>query len=140
MNRRSFLTIAGIGGVVAAFATGKFFTTSFEQAAEDLIKAELHFLQLDGQGVKDFVKEYSKINDRRYKLIVKGYSLAGISTSQSGKVHQLVSSYLLSSDFFRNNMNENKVIRYVGLYDPYIRPCSHPFSHLRYQEGTQPVT
>src|SRR5687768_14313768 len=108
MKRRKFLALAGIGGAVAALASGKFFTTTFEYSAENLIKKELHFLALDDQGVKNFVKEYSKVRDRSYKLSIRGYSLLGIKASQSGKIHQLVSSYLLSSDFFINKLDETR--------------------------------
>jgi hypothetical protein len=66
---------------------------------------------------------------------MKGYSLFGINSAKSGKVHQLVSAYLLSSDFFQNKMDETRIVKYVGLYDPYTRPCSHPFSHVHYTEN-----
>lgn len=130
MKRRRFLKITGIAGALGVILSGKFFLTSFEDAAERVINSELHFLNLHTGGVRDFVKAYSGTRDRRYKLTVKGYSLLGISASQSGKVHQLVSSYLLSSDFFLNKMDEARVIKYVALYDPYKKACAHPFSHL----------
>ena len=72
------------------------------------------------------------LKDRNYKFTMKGYSLFGINSAKSGKVHQLVTAYLLSSDFFQNKMDEKRTIKYVGLYDPYSRPCSHPFSHIHY--------
>ena len=128
MKRRKFITIAGISGVaMAAIGTLKFFTTPFEGAAFRLIIAELGFLKLDHSGVKKFVTAYAENKDRRYKWAVKGYQLLGIRSANSGKVHQLVSTYLLSTDFFRNEMDESRVIRYVGLYDPYQRPCANPF-------------
>jgi len=29
-------------------------------------------------------------------------------------------------------MDEKRAIKYVGLYDPYLRPCQNPFSSLNY--------
>ena len=107
MKRRKFLVIAGAGTLITAIATGKFLTTSFEDSAEALIKRELKFLKLDDKGLKAFVADYASAQDRLYKLSVKGYSFLGIDSSQSGKVHQLISNYLLSTDFFINNIIVN---------------------------------
>ena len=131
MKRRTFFTIAAVGSGIIALGSARFLTTSLQEAAESLITKELRFLSLDPVGVTNFVRDYTKSKDRRYKLVVKGYSLAGISSSQSGKIHQLVTNYLLSTDFFSSNMDESRVIHYVGIYDPYQRPCSHPFTHGR---------
>ena len=125
--------MAAVGSGMIALGSARFLTTSFQEAAERLITRELHFLTLDPAGVRNFVRDYAKSKDSRYKLILKGYSLVGISSSQSGKIHQLVTNYLLSTDFFSRNMDESRVIHYVGLYDPYLRPCSHPFAHGRRQ-------
>jgi hypothetical protein len=132
MKRRKFLAIAGIGGVVAALASFKFITHPFESVAKGIIKGELDYLTLEEAGLEKFVAEYSKLKDRNYKLTMKGYSLFGVNSARSGKVHQLVSAYLLSTDFFQNKMDETRTIKYVGLYDPYTRPCAHPFSHTYY--------
>ena len=132
MNRRHFFTIAGIGGGIAALAFGRFLTTSFEDSSEKLIRKELSFLRLETEGIRRFLGDYGRTKDERFKLTIKGYGFLGITASQSGKIHQMVSSYLLSSDFFMHNQNESREIKYIGLYDPYTRPCTHPFSHLRY--------
>lgn len=121
--------IAGAGTVITALASAKFLTTSFEDSAEHLIRKELKFLKVDDEGIRAFVKDYGAARDRYYKLVLKSYSMLGIDSSQSGKVHQLVSTYLLSTDFFLNRMDESLVVKYVGLYDPYLRPCTHPFAN-----------
>jgi hypothetical protein len=132
MKRRKFLTIAGIGGALAALASFKFITDPFESVAKKIIRSELDYLTLDEPGIDRFVADYTKLKDRNYKLMMKGYSLFGVNSSRSGKVHQLVSAYLLSSDFFQNKMDQSKPVKYIGLYDPYLRPCAHPFSHIHY--------
>jgi hypothetical protein len=132
MKRRKFLAIAGVGGVLAALASFKFITLPFESVAKRIIISELDYLKLDEEGLDKFVADYTKLKDRNYKLTMKGYSLFGINSAKSGKVHQLVSAYLLSTDFFQNKMDQTRTVKYVGLYDPYTRPCSHPFSHAHY--------
>ena len=131
MKRRKFLTIAGLGALIGAVGSDKFMATTFETSTARLIKEELAFLQLDDDGVRAFTRDYAKLKRNEFKVIVKGYSFLGISSSQSGKIHHIVSTYLLSSDFFINKMDEKRVIKYVALYDPYRRPCVHPFSHLQ---------
>lgn len=130
MDRRRFLTIAGIGGVLAALTSFKFLFTSFEDSAVHMIKRELSFLKLDEDGVRKFATDYAADKDRKYKLTMKGYAFFRIDADQSGKVHNMVSNYLLSTDFFQHHMDESRLIKYVGLYDPYMRPCAHPFSHV----------
>jgi len=36
--------------------------------------------------------------------------------------------YLLSTDFFRHNADESRLIQYVGFCDPYATPCSNPLA------------
>jgi hypothetical protein len=131
MKRRTFLMTPGAGSA-AAILSFRFAGSSFEDAAAELIHKELNFLKLDPKGVMRFVNEFSKNKDATYRLQVKGYAILGIRSSRSGKVNQLVSSYLLSTDFFANGMDERSTVRYVGLYNPYTRPCAHPFSHVYY--------
>src|SRR5687768_12908881 len=132
MKRRKFLTIAGIGATLAAVASGKFLTTSFDRSIEILIREELDFMKLDEEGVKRFAKEYSKTKSRNFRFTIRAYNYLGITASRSGKIHQLITQYLLSTDFFINKMDESRLIKYVGFYNPYTRPCVHPFSHLNH--------
>lgn len=125
--------IAGVGSALTALASVKFLTTSFEDSAEMVIKKELDFLILDTGGVKEFAKQYSHTKDKAYKLAIRAYALIGIKASQSGKVHQLVSNYLLSTDFFIHQRDEFRKIEFVALYNPYTRPCAHPFSNIQYE-------
>lgn len=137
MKRRKFLTIAGIGAVIAAVASGKFLTTPFESSVAALIKDELSFLRLDEEGLDKFANDYARTASRKFKIIVKGYDLLGIGAAQSGKIHHIVSTYLLSSDFFLNKMDEKRVVKYVALFDPYLRPCAHPFSYFQNRKEDQ---
>lgn len=129
MKRRKFLTIAGLGG--ALLGAGAFAFT-FQNAVERIIINELSFLKLDKDGVARFVADYTKSMPSKAKLMLKGYSFLGLSTRKSQKINSLVNAYLLSTDFFMNKMDESKTIKYIGLYDPYQRPCAHPFSSSQY--------
>jgi hypothetical protein len=134
MKRRRFLTIAGIGGLLAGLASFRFISTSFEDAVASIILDELSFLKLDKEGVHRFVSDYTKSTSTKNKLMLKGYSFMGISSTQSQKIHTLINAYLLSTDFFTNKMNETRTIKYRGLFDPYLRPCAHPFTSIYFPE------
>ena len=128
MKRRRFLSIAGVAGLVGAIASFKFATTTFEEAVENVIFRELGFLDLDKVGVRRFASDYSKPATSKYKLLLKSYSFMGINSQRSQKITHLIHAYLLSTDFFLNRMDEMRPVKYVGLYNPYLRPCANPFS------------
>jgi hypothetical protein len=129
MKRRKFLTIAGIGGLIAGLAT---FGIAFQGAIEKVIFSELGFLKLDNEGVRRFVADYTRSMTSKNKMMLKGYSFMGIGAAKSQKINSLINAYLLSTDFFMNKMDEGRTIKYIGLYDPYTRPCAHPFSSAFY--------
>ena len=129
MKRRKFLTIAGLGGLLAGVGA---FGFAFQNAVERIIVSELSFLKLDKEGVARFVADYTKSMPSKSKLMLKGYSFLGVSTRKSQKINNLINAYLLSTDFFMNKMDEGRTIKYIGLYDPYQRPCAHPFSSSQY--------
>ena len=40
-------------------------------------------------------------------------------------------NYLSSTDFFINDADESRPVRFVALYDPYVSPCYNPFRRLQ---------
>ena len=74
----------------------------------------------------------------RSLLLIKAHILIGNSWIKlpfydKYKYHKakITSHFLLSTDFFVNNMDESKQITYLNFYNPYKRPCSNPFPHLK---------
>lgn len=132
MKRRHFLKIAGIGGLLAGAGAAGWWSQTFESAGAAIIQKELGFLPLDKKGVADFMRDYAVICDPSFKRAIRVYRLLGVDSSRSGKVHQMVTQYLLSTDFFKGERQEADTVRYVALYNPYLRPCAHPFNHLQY--------
>lgn len=135
MLRRKFIALLGIGtaSIVALPSLG-LVTDSFQKSAAGLIMNELHFLKLDRKGVEQFVADYFKIfkYNLAYEFKVKCYYLFDVRSNKSTLVTDLSNYYLLSTDFFRNRMDENKEVKYIGLYNPYKTPCSNPFSNIYY--------
>lgn len=61
-------------------------------------------------------------------------SVLSLPNKQKYKLYrnQIVTSFLLSTDFFINKMNPNLPVHYVGLYNPYKTSCTNPFSNLHF--------
>jgi hypothetical protein len=132
MKRRTFFwRLAGIGGALAGL--GVIITSrALEGAVERRILNALSFLKLDEEGVRQFAVDYTNRLKPAKKRALEYYSLARISPRNSRKIHRLINDYLLSTDFFTNNMDESRTIRYVALNDPNARPCQNPFNNVNY--------
>lgn len=137
MLRRKFLKLTGLGtGALITIPTFGFATTSYEEAVTGILKKEIGYLDLDKKGIEKFIQDFSKDHDEKYRLKVRAMYLFGIKPDHSYTVNDIVRTYLLSTDFFLNQMNEHKTVHYIGLYNPYVRPCTQPFSNLYYPAVT----
>lgn len=135
MNRRKFLKISGLG-ITSLFALPGlgYITIKTQSGAVGLLMNELKYLNIDQKGVELFVSDFFKVYNYSFtnKLKFKYYYLLDIKSDKSNLVADLANMYLLSTDFFRNKMDEKAEVKYLGLYNPYKMPCSNPFSHLYY--------
>jgi len=136
MRRRNFLRIAGLGTAAVVLPTISVYSTSFEQTTADLIMNQFSFLKLDMAGVRQFAADYCTAVDTNKTLYVRTkmrlYDLFKIDSDRSQLVRTITTLYLVSTDFFNNKMDESKIVRYKGLYNPYKTPCANPFSSLYY--------
>lgn len=133
MLRRSFLKKVGLGASIAAIPGFLYTTTSLKDAVTGIITNELGYLKLDKAGVDRFADDYLKtVYSQSTPLKLKTYYFLGRKAEQSWLINDVVSRYLLSSDYFLNKMDEGKIVKYTTLYNPYLNPCSNPFSSLYY--------
>lgn len=128
IRKRTFLAVLGIGGVFASLAVVRVGDGSTEAAVARLIRQELDFLDLDEPGLREFALAFTQDASPRYRLTLKGFAWLGIDSNRSGRVADVVRTYLLSTDFFTHRMDEGRTVRYVGFYNPYKMPCLNPFS------------
>jgi hypothetical protein len=108
-----------------------------------ILRRRLGFLKLDEGGVRAFARDQTRAtfskkiptwNRLRYHLLASGASSfkrfyrSTDAHSRMGRFEDtLVSTYLLSSDFFWNGSDESRTVNYVAYYDP-NRPCHNPFA------------
>ena len=148
-SRRQF--IASIGAGVVGLVAWRYSVSTGEDAIVAIVRKRLNYLKLDLDGVHAFAKDLIKqqiIAPSKIRLI----DMAGpIYTQISSRLkdgdlakelnhgeERIVSMYLLSSDFFQNGEDQNKLVHYVGFYDPFnnIRACNTPFVRpVNYSKG-----
>ena len=145
MISRRRLIVGGLGAVgVAGLGAWGLGRLGFQMEIASILRRRLGFLKLDGGGIRAFAKDQTRAtfgkkiptwNRLRYHFLTasgassfKRFYRSTDTRSPTARFEDtLVSSYLLSSDFFWNGSDESRTINYVAYYDP-IRPCSNPFA------------
>jgi hypothetical protein len=138
MKRRTFLLSAPIG--IAGFCTWNLVRNSDVDVLAGVVRRRLDYLQLEPEGVLQFAKDISElavISKNKLRTlaainpIYNSLPLSSADTRPSMLLRhgedRVVSTYLISSDFFVNGMNEKQLVRYLGMLNP-LRACSNPFA------------
>jgi hypothetical protein len=143
MNRRRFIGISILSLVGIAMASIAIIY-DFETLVFKILQQDLKTLNIDEKYFRKFASDAKASNywqrilfDKKKKAFVFAfYFLPKIGLPYEFKYFQLrgriVGDFLLATDFFVNKMDDKRAIKYVGLYDPYLRPCQNPFSNLNY--------
>ena len=144
MISRRRLIVGGLGAVGAVglgvWGVGRL---GFQMEVASILRRRLGFLKLDEGGVRAFAKDQTRAtfdkkiptwNRLRYHFVAanassfKRFSRSTDMRSRMGAFEDtLVSTYLLSSDFFWSGSDESRKVNYVAYYDP-LRPCNNPFA------------
>jgi hypothetical protein len=141
---RRRLIVGGLGAVGAAglgaWGLGRL---GFQMEIASILRRRLGFLKMDEGGIRAFAKDQTRgtfskkiptWNRLRYHMLASGassfkrfYRSTDARSRMGGFEDTLVSTYLLSSDFFWNGSDESRTVNYVAYYDP-NRPCHNPFA------------
>lgn len=144
MNRRRVL-LGGLGiiGVLGLGALG-LGRIGVEAKIVAVLRRRLDFLELDPDGLHTFARDQVRAvldkrlptwNRLRYHFVstvapsfMRYYRSADTRSRITRAEDSLVSTFLLSSDFFLNGSDESRLVRYVAFYNP-LRPCTgDPFA------------
>jgi hypothetical protein len=143
MNRRKFIGIS-ILSMIGITVTSIFVFNDFETVVLKILKQDLKALNIQEKHFKRFIADaqnssyVSKVMfDKKKKVFISIFHIlpkVGLpGESKYSELRQrIVSDFLLSTDFFVNGMDPTKDVKYVGLFDPYLRPCQNPFSPQNY--------
>ncbi len=101
---------------------------------------ELSYLKLDKPGVEQFVDDYLRghyiTTSMKAKFNLMSCYYLGVNATKSLTITKLVQTYLVSTDFFLNKMDESKTVKYINRNMPYKMPCYNPFSFLYYPSAS----
>jgi hypothetical protein len=138
MKRRTFL-LSG-AALTSALAAWQYFGTNVVDVIQMMVRKRLDYLVLDPAGLERFARDMaalhvnSKARLQTLSLIEPAYVHFPLSSGHNRFAYllrhgedRIVSTYLISSDFFLNGMNESRVVNYLGLPDP-LRACGNPFA------------
>jgi hypothetical protein len=140
MNRRTFFTMAGIGTGLMMLPPALYLAApKIRNYAAELIFKELHYLKLDRTGVDQYIADCfgESSNDIIANLRWKSLYYLGKGPYSSDHIFELIKYYLLSTDFFINKMDEQKKVKYLGLYSPYRSPIPNPYSFVLYPQESE---
>lgn len=142
MKRRKFLGILSLG--TAGAVIGVTALPDFNKIVKRIIEQDTKELNIEEGAIGKYLKDaherkiFDKYNFAKKEFIRIHYFLDApmVPMPYRSKYTQyrseIVGHFLLSTNFFFNKMDTTKAIKYESIYDPYFRPCSHPFSNLFY--------
>lgn len=119
-NRRTFLK------GVAAFTLSPLTRVWAEEEAIDVhtfvlgtVKENFGYLRIDQAGLEAFADDLQ---------IMWAKSIHHRRQAARNPHEFVLERFLLSSDFFQNHADESKLVRYLGIYEPYLRLCQNPIA------------
>ncbi|RYE18905.1 MAG: hypothetical protein EOP45_13415 [Sphingobacteriaceae bacterium] len=100
--------------------------------SKELILFCIQIEQLDKAGVSNYIKDYFKNGSNNVMANVKWKVLyySRSDSNNSNNINDLLRYYLLSTDFFLNQMDVSKPVNYIGIFDPYKSPIANPYSYI----------
>ena len=140
ISRRQFIyySISTVLVSVASYLLISSYATFFKK----IIRKDVEKLKVKSSDIDRFVAEaeedlFFERLDLWYKamlIVYYHFECIGIKLPMHIKYLQLKSHltgrFLLSTDFFKNNMNVQSNINYLGFYNPYKTVCSNPFPYM----------
>jgi len=140
-SRRSLLVALGfVPAILAATYLG--IREPYERLIVEAISRRLDWLKIDKAGLakfaEDFVARHPKTPLRTLvisssTMVVYGLHRPSVTTSAIGRRLAIFEDFvceqfLLGSDLFSSDGNENSIVRYIAFPDPYERGCANPFA------------
>jgi hypothetical protein len=124
MKRRGFL-LATTAGALGLGAAGWWVLRPTGHPLARVIHAHLSFLRLEAVELARFIADHERAFPRFASR------LESATGDERRKLErQLVSDFLLSSDFFSNGADEGRPVRHLALYDPRRVGCRNPFARF----------
>ena len=144
ISRRKFVLITLFSGVTIYTAGWWAFKVRKGDASDiiiSIVRKKLGYLKINKSELKRFASDFQKEMSRKQRIIgswagmlgplyslVEIYKISPISDRFRNFEELVVTTFLLSSDFFRNGADLNRDVKYIALYDPMETGCENPFA------------
>lgn len=104
-----------------------------------ILKRRLGYLKIDAEDFELYAKEYVKFRKQYDQQLVylsllatpmqyiSPYDLLALDHPIRRLEDNVISNFLMSTDFFQHDADENRKINYRFFYDPFVYPCQNPF-------------
>ncbi len=120
MTRRQFLRFFA-ATITVFYAQGVLRMQPKGEKVKAILRRRLPYWQLEEEDLDRFIQAHQRaIADNSYRL--------SRGASQEKIERELVSAFLLSTDFVAGSRQHLRMTEYA---DPYRRPCSNPFATFR---------
>jgi hypothetical protein len=139
LSRRAFLVLGGAAGAAALGGAYLWYFGNPAKFVVAILQRYVGYLRVDRGSFLVFAEEYVKFKPNYEHAFAEAeiadellevtnpYKWFGQGTPFRRLDDNIVSRYLLSTDFFQNGADETRAVRYVAFYDPYVTPCRNPF-------------
>jgi hypothetical protein len=140
MRRREILlALTGFG--LAAAVSSRLLRASDEEGVAAIVFKRLKYLKLDPEGVREFARDYSAtgvISSAKLRVVAaagplyRNLPLSGANPLANGIRHgeeRIVTTFLLSSDFFLSGADEGNTVHYLRFFDA-LQGCRNPFARM----------
>ena len=146
LSRRAFVASLVGGIAVLTAAPYAFYQWRYGKPTKIIIailKRRLGYLKHEAGSFERFAKEYVDYKAQHatqlarlsaialpytyltlYRWLPMGHPLRRLEDN-------VVTKYLLSTDFFFHDADESREVRYLSFYEPQLAPCRNPFANLR---------
>ena len=107
-----------------------------------IIRKKLNYMRIDKSELKEFADDFQNTLSAKQRMIggwagmlrplysiVDIYKVTPYSDKFKGFEEYAITTFLLSSDFFKNGADLSRKVKYIALYNPYEMGCENPFAN-----------
>jgi hypothetical protein len=140
ISRRKFLVLGGVSAITALYGWYEWHWGDPKDIVVAILNRRVGYLRVDSSTFDTFAKDYLEYR-KTYKnelrklstfspllMSASPYSWLKQGHPYRRLVDNVVSQYLLSTDFFQNGADERRLVTYLSFYNPYTAACRNPFT------------
>ncbi len=140
ITRRKLLALGATSGLAGIYGLYKWHFGDATEVIVTILHRRVGYLRVDTSTFHTFAKDYVVFRKQYERELAKLSALAlplrfmsPYAWLERGHPYRrlednVVSRYLLSTDFFQNGANERTLVKYLSFYDPLLTICRNPLA------------